>query len=531
YFNGQFFNLNNTPVNHAFSSAHWNLELTVNKSDTNIIYLGMTEISRSINGGKTFEKIGSYNGHNIHADVRAIYLEKSTAGGKGDVFLVANDGGISLLDPLMQPAWKSLNGIGLNANQFWGIDVAQSDTLLIAGGTQDNGGFMITSDGNENTMGSCGDGYLGLVLDKHSAIIECNPPSLFYHNNQTHQNIYLQVNDARRETRRPLAQKDSFVYVGYGDVWRIKKQSLQNGSAVFQNFTNFAIQKDADGTVKNNIIRCLSIGEKNSALISYSNPNWAAKENTGKLFFCQNIQHKNSQWTDLTPLLNDKGFEVCRWSEITALEVDIYDPLKFYLLSRDVSDQTTVLLYRVEYFPDSNKCSIQKINSNLPAIGINKIRTDKYSGITYLAGDDGVYYSNLNADSVIWKKLNTEAFKLPSVMVMDLAINYVNNTLVAGTYGRGIWQTCLVSSLLIQKYIGYNTTENDAVKVDGKLSVGRKKIYSLNSKLIVTKGSSIELKKGSTLIIKKEMVRDENNKLIDLDLIMQKNRGAKVIYR
>lgn len=532
YYNGNLFkNLNSTPVNHTFSSAHWNLELTVNTNDTNIIYLGMTEISRSINGGKTFEKIANYNGHNTHADVRAMFLQRSTIGGKRDVFLVANDGGISLLDTLVQSAWKSLNGKGLNANQFWGLDVAQSDSMLIAGGTQDNGGFLITAQGNENTMSSCGDGYLGLVLDRHSAIIECNPPSLYYHNIQTHQNSYLQINDARRETRRPLAQKDSFVYVGYGDVWRIKKQNLQNGSGVFENFTNLPVQKDAEGIVKNNTIRCFSIGEKYSALISYANPNWAAKENTGKLFYCENIQDKSPHWADITALLRDKGFEVCRWSEIMALEIDIHDAQKFYLLSRDVSDQTTVLLYRIHFFPDSNKCSIEKINSNLPVIGINKIKTDKYSGVTYLACDDGVYYSNLNSDSVVWNKFNLNKSKLPSVMVTDLAINYVNNTIVAATYGRGVWQSILVSVHSNEKNINKNLIENEAVKIDGKLVVSRKKVYTLNSKLIITQGSSIELKRGSSLIVKKQMVRDQNNKLIDLDLIIHKSKGSKVIYK
>ncbi|MGZ4097402.1 MAG: hypothetical protein ACXVNM_00895 [Bacteroidia bacterium] len=533
YYNGkEFITLNGTPVNQAAGGSFWHLEFAVNQVDTNVLYIGLTEISRSTNGGKTFDKIAYYNGENTHADVRAITVAQSTPKGRKDVFIMANDGGISRLDTTLNPKWKNLNGFGLDANQFWGIDVAQDDTLFVAGGAQDNGGFLFGNNVSKNSMMGCGDGYLGLVLDKYSAIVECNPPSLFYHNVKTEQDLYLLVNEGRCETKRPLLQKDSFVYIGYHDVWRINKRKLQAGEVTFRKITQIPDLKQDNGYVKNNAIKCMSVGRNNSAVICYANPNWEKSENNGKVFYSRNINDPEEEWIDITLLLNYNSLEVCRWYDISAVEMDVNNPAAFLFLAKNPFDQTNTLLFKVNYFPDSNKCVIKKINANLPPPGLNKIITDKFSGITYLASDNGVYYSDLSQDSVKWIKLNYYQNKLPSVMVNDLSINYVNNKIVAATYGRGIWQTTLVKGPGIITTINKNSEFGNAVKVDGRLIVSRKKILTIHSKLIITKGSSIELKRGSSLIITdKNQVRDENNKLIDLDSFIHRDRGSKVIYR
>lgn len=530
YYNGKIFTATNaSPINHTFSSAKMLLELSVNSVDTSVIYLCMTETSRSTNGGKSFEKIAYYNGPNTHADNRAIQLVKSSVKGKQDFFIVGNDGGISLADKFDPLEWKNLNGIGLDVNQFWGIDVAQSDSLFVAGGTQDNGGFLLSENFYVNTMQGCGDAYNSLVVDAHSAIIQCNPPSMFYHNIKTNQNSYISINDPNCEGKRPILQKDSFIYVGYHNIWRINKKKLQSGNFQFEKFTDIPYVKDENGGVKNNAIRSISLGNLNSGVICYSNPNWGAKENNGKLFFCSDLNSPATKWIDITAYLNSP-IEIYRWSEVNAVEMSLDDPNRFFISARDVFNQTSAILLEVNYLPDSNKVLSRKLNWNLPAIGINKIKTDKFSGITYLACDDGIYYCNLNQDSIVWKKLN--GTELPAFAVMDLAFNYYNNTLVAGSYGRGVWQGPLVKNFAFEKIIKKSTTENDVVKIDGKLIVNAKKIYTINSKFIFTKGSLIELKRGSKLVINnKELIRDENNIFIDLSPFIKRKKTAKVVYR
>ena len=69
------------------------------------------------------------------------------------------------------------------------------------------------------------------------------------------------------------------------------------------------------------------------------------------------------------------------------------------------------------------------------------------------------------------------------------------------------------------------------MKVDGKLTVFKGRKYTINSKLIITKGSKIELRKGSKLILaSKEKVVDEHNVKIDIDQFVIKNKTAQIIY-
>ncbi|MCE3260322.1 MAG: hypothetical protein K0S12_1963, partial [Bacteroidetes bacterium] len=262
YFDGnKFHSLNEKPVNHVFSGTYWNLELCVNQVDTTIMYLSMTETSRSTDGGKTFTKIGTYNGQNTHADVRGMILGRSSAGGKDDALFLANDGGISFIEKYQPLSWKNLNGSGLDANQVWGADVAQSDSLFVAGGAQDNGGFLITDKETMNTMNSCGDGYLGLILNEHSALIECNTPSLFFHNIQTKGGAYIHINDPHAGARRPLQSVDSFVYVGHHDVWRARKSDLLKNATTFENFSRLPFNKRENGSYRNHYIKSMCIGK------------------------------------------------------------------------------------------------------------------------------------------------------------------------------------------------------------------------------------------------------------------------------
>ena len=113
----------------------------------------------------------------------------------------------------------------------------------------------------------------------------------------------------------------------------------------------------------------------------------------------------------------------------------------------------------------------------------------------------------------------------------DIVFNYHTNSIYAATFGRGIWGSSIPSFNNIDVTIGKNIVEKNFVKVDGKLTVFRRKKYTINSKLIITKGSKIELKKGAKLfLVSKEKVVDEHNQKVDIEKFVIKHKTAQIIY-
>lgn len=530
YFNGKEFSkpLNSQPVTQMGASSLWCLELKVNQVDTSIIYLSLTETSISLDGGKNFQKIGYYNGANTHADVRDMIIVKSTPKGKEDKILLANDGGISMNNKLFYPGtqFRSLNGPGLEANMFWGIDVLQSDSVFVAGGAQDNGGFFIKEKYEDNNLGQCGDGYYAVVLNDTMALNLCNPPLILLHNTKRNSNTYIYVPDGNCEVKRPMILKDSMVYFGYHDIWQARVSDLIVGKPQFRNMSHITDVKDGD-YVKNREIKALCISKFNTALVGYNNPQYNATKNSGKLFYCPNILAKEPMYFDVSAINANAQHELCRWWNSEYFAADIYDKNTFYMVYKDPFDHLRSGVFKFTYFPDSSKAKLTELTYNLNRVGFNKVKVDRQSGCLYVAANDGAYYLDVTRGDTVWKSLNG----FPKVIVSDIAFNYYSNKIYVGTFGRGIWSSTIPSLNKTDIKISSNKMEKEPFKINGTLTVAAAKKYTLQSKLIIAKGSKIELRRNSKLIISsKRMVRDENNEVVDINTFVQKHKTAQVIF-
>lgn len=529
YFDGTNFSkpLNTQPVQHLGASAYWCFDLKVNQVDTNIIYFSMTETSLSTNAGASFTKIGFYNGANTHADVRDMCLAKSTPGGKGDRLYLANDGGISVNNNLFGPnsvLFRNLNGEGLYANQFWGIDVLQSDTFFVAGGTQDNGGFFIKKAKEGNNLFGCGDGYYGLTLNDTLALMLGNPPMFMLHNINDGISRYINIPDKNYEARRPMVLKDSFVYIGYHDVWRAKVKDLVRYKFNFENISLIPNKLNNNGSVQNREIKALCINNHNKGLVAYTNPSWHDK-NEGKLYYCPDILKKDAAFVDITEITRNKDIEICRWSQVESIVADEQEDNTFYMIYKDVYDQRNSHVYKLIYYPDSHIVSINLMDHNLDKLGFNKLKMDEQTHALYLAANSGVYRLKLNGDTV-WKSLDF----FPKVLVSDISINDHTNTIYVSTFGRGIWAKQVPVFLDNEKRIERSSVAKKPFKVDGSLVIGSYRKLELKEKMIITKGSKIYLKRKAKLIVDPKKIVDEHNDRVQINDVIIKHKTAKVIY-
>lgn len=530
YFNGKDFskNLNEQPVQNLGGNSYWCMDIKANQLDTNVVYFSMTETSISTSACKDFNKIGFYNGANTHADVRDMCLAKSTLHAKNDRLYLANDGGISLNNDLFGPSstlFKSLNGNGLNANQFWGIDVLQSDTLFIAGGTQDNGGFFIKNKKENNNLFGCGDGYFGLPVNDTLALMLGNPPMMMLHNINEGISHYISIPDQNYEARRPLILKDSFVYVGYHDVWQIKIRDLIKYNFNFKNISNLPRKTGTAGAFQNREIKAISISKDNKALVAYTNPNWEDR-NEGKLYYCSNILKKEPQYIDITEVTRNKYVEVCRWFQIESIASDNDLENTFYLIYKDVYDQKNSRICKLIYYPDSNYVDLRFIDYNLERLGFNKLKFDDQTRSLFLAANNGVFRLKVDNDTN-WTSLNF----FPKVLVSDIAINHHTNKMFVSTFGRGIWSKPMPSYGDTELKLRKSKIMIEPLKVDGTLTISNGKQITLLSKLILTKGSKIYLNRRSKLQVDPFKIVDENNNPIRADEFVIKHKTAKLIYK
>jgi len=126
------------------------------------------------------------------------------------------------------------------------------------------------------------------------------------------------------------------------------------------------------------------------------------------------------------------------WSAVTA-------PSGLTLTSLISQPNSDVLYASVSGYDANNKVfkstdggsTWQNISSGLPNIVMKRLilKTDENNETLFVGTELGVYWKNNTMTN--WEKLGTD---LPNVIVNDLRINYADQELYIGTFGRGMWK-------------------------------------------------------------------------------------------
>ncbi|WP_106791535.1 T9SS type A sorting domain-containing protein [Aquimarina sp. Aq78] len=378
--------------------AWYDLALTVSDTDANTIFVGCLNIWKSTDGGNNFSAINSWSNPQqasyTHADIHFLryYDGKLMCGSDGGVYLSENDGG----------SFTDLTK-GLQIGQFYRISVAEnSSSNNLVGGLQDNGGYARNGDTWNNYFGA----------DGMDCAVSGTNPNTYYGFIQGGGSLYKTTNRGTTQTRvadgpesgnwvTPLvSDKDGNVYAGYSRFYKLNNNNFQRLSNF--NFGGKLDQIEVDPSNTNNI--------------------YASRENN-----LYKSTDKGVNWTKIHTSTTN----------ITSIEVHNDNTNIIYISTNGYSSSGA----SNGVFKSTDQGSnFSNISGNLPSEAKNVVRHQKGTETIYVGTYLGVYYKQGNNN---WENYSEN---LPNVSVRDLEVNYSDQVLLAGTYGRGVWKVPLAGS-------------------------------------------------------------------------------------
>jgi len=397
---GNSFTLQSNSPNIFNGQAWYDLAIGVSNTNANEVIVGEVEISRSTNGGVTWQnRMGSGNGE-IHVDIHDIEFHPIT-----NQLVVGCDGGFYT----SSNSGSSYNRLcdGMNISQFYKIGASATSEELMLAGSQDNGTFRKLN-GNWDRING-GDGM--------DCSIDWNDNNFYiassqYGNFQKFQNGFRTgfINQNRTNEpgnwvtpmiQHPVAH-NTWV-CGYQSIW----QTTNRGGS----WSNVSGQL----VTGNNTLTDLAI--------SSSNPSTQYATNGSALYRTQD------NWN------NKQVTSRAGWGEIEDILVDPDNHLIVYLAQAQGVFKSI-----------NGGVTFQNISAGLPDLPATALELDKesanktmYAGLTI-----GVYVYN-DATSM-WEPFLDD---LPRVRVSELQIFYPTRKLRASTFGRGVYESDLLASGLV----------------------------------------------------------------------------------
>lgn len=159
-------------------------------------------------------------------------------------------------------------------------------------------------------------------------------------------------------------------------------------------------------------------------------------------------------WTDITggTVSNDTNGMNAFGYGISSIYIDPHDGTGKTVYVTVEGIQTPTEKVRTLYRTTDGGTTWTDLTANLPESPANAVLVDPQdSGTIYVATDVGVYSTSdlsscLNSPYTCWSIYGSGLPKAPVISLRSTSVGVSNGVLVAGTFGRGIWQTALTTA-------------------------------------------------------------------------------------
>jgi quinol monooxygenase YgiN len=401
-------------------------------------YLCGYTCSKSVDSGRTFIASYSYSfgDNNIpHTDVRSMLVTKVSTDGLSDHILLGTDGGISFSNNGGK-TFRNLNGANLPLTQFYGISVSPFSGN-ISGGSQDNSIMTLDAKQNKWIVAIRGDGYdVSYSKTKPGfGIGEYNYCAPAYTANDVapFTNFMSAENERTNQFRNLFAREQLFVNKNGTPNWKATKgrPSLPD------------------------LITSLAVGGGDDEFM-YVASRWQDEQKS-----VWRSTDGGNTWQNISRTKNvDSNEQVLGWHKIMALECapngkQVFASFGYFSDDYDMNNGKN----RVWMSRNAGD-NWQDISNGLPAVPAWDLLYHEASNYLFCCNALGVYALNLSAFILKWRKFGEG---LPMSFCTELDMDIINNRLVLGTYGYGIWAADLPSTFLNTQTIksGKFIIEND----------------------------------------------------------------------
>ena len=425
------------------TQAWYDMALTVSPNNANLVFVGVLDIWSSSDGGNNFSQKNHWYDTSdpsyTHADIHFLryFNNKLYAGTDGGIYESSDDA-------------NSFNDLTetLNISQYYKISTAKNSTSFIAGGLQDNGGFAYSNNNWHKYHG--GDG-----MDN---VVDPNNDNIFYGFSQYGGNLNITYNGGFSEggtvTSAPadetgagdsggkwvtplVSTNKGDLYAGYSKLYKLNDNSWE------------AISSNVFGGDLSNI----DIASSNNQIIFTSRSNKLFKSNDGGLTFTEDSFVFPNFISSIS--INNQNSDII-YISIGGIPGSIFKSID----GGDNWDDITKNL------PNEPKLVIKHQNQSLA--------NDLFLGTSL-----GVYH--INDDLTEWEVYDTN---LPNVPIYDIEINTVDQKIIVGTYGRGVWQSPIEVIKADHDISLFKINSNNSTQCNGftpKITVKNNGLNSINS--------------------------------------------------